>query len=1025
MNIKTNINLLALVQTMIAEIKSNWKSPFASPVVIFSDSKLEQWFKFYWMKQSGDVLMNLEMVRLNNFLLECVGYDGNVLKDALLRDLLIIKLTEKDTNGNYYYKSLDASVDKYLTNDGKINEPHLFDFASQMAQLFLDYEISRPSEINSQWGQGLPCKWQNTLYNDVIGIGGITVGQIEYKTLFQAYKAKNSEVTLPNKYKGRPIMLLGFSGMGELHREMLGKIDTNNCISFYLQTANITNSPYKEWAVAGYDNYKKYCNDDLQGADLTLKKDIISSYKKCPSKLREIEVLYSSICKLIQGGAAPQDILVVAPNIGDYRSAISQVFDQNKGDGEKTKKGEIRPLRMPYVITDYASSMSYVADAVNVLIGILYDGKLSRSSVFALLRNPLVQYVRGISNDEVSVWLKWVEEMNIYRDRCDIKDWENAKQRLLVARLTSDIVKLTEGDYQPYENLDTQNDASLYCFIALIDELYEWCALSPKDEIDNNSLEIIDRCITSFTHKSGDLPDEFETEGMVYASVKGYINQLHRLYDDKKCSSLPTRIICFGLSSNANGTTLNVGKVFVDGVTFSNIVPNRVMSAKHLFMIGMDSKAFPRQEKKNALDCRTPIAGEHNITERALDTFLCLINAAETISVSYVYRDLKKDDKFYPSTPVQELMTTLGIVEETIDIDEKRDVADLFTHRELRNKVNYERLLSDNANGATTNATTPSNQNANTPERVSLYQLRQYLEDPFVAYANRLFGGDEDDVTIEDSFFEPLAIDSIMAYNLRKEYISDKLNEKNPTPGTVANKLLQNRFFTDKALAEKCAKVVVGEGDAILETIQINGLRLNLLTDQNAALECEDNGKKWLVTGRLEWHKFEENKLIVVELSNMATFMKSYVTALAVIAQDGVNENEYDIELHSINKDGNDTVKIFQTDKQTATEKLKEIYRRMFIDKYHKCVLIDSVLNGTNEDKYYGSLGNFINNKLLTSFVGAWAFFQHKDMFNAYNDIGYTDESFKSEYEAEVKAHSYLVVFAQQNQTTEDEDGII
>lgn len=1017
MNIVTNIELSKLANSLIEKIKDSWKSPFTSPVVIFSDSKLEQWFKFYWMKRSGEVLMNLDMVRLDTFLLECVGYEGGVLREELLRDMMIIKLVEKDDNGDCYYKSLGSSVVNYLAQDNGVNEAHLFDFASQMAHLFLDYEITRPGEIiyekgNVEFGKDLNSEWQQKLYNDIIGTEGVKVGETTYKTLFQAYRGNDSNVKLPDKYKDREILLFGFSGIGELHREILKKAGGN--ITIYLQTGNIANEPFKKWSKAGYDHYKNYCNNaELDEKYLDFGADKVASYKKCPSKLREIEVLHSSICKLIKDGAAPQDILVVAPNIGDYRTAISQVFDQNKGDGEKTKKGEQRPLRMPYVITDYVSSMSYVAEAVNILVGILYDGKLSRQNIFPLLRNPLVQHVRGISNDEVTTWLKWVEEMNIYRDRGDKKDWENAKQRLLVARLTTQIVNLTEGDYEPYENLETQNDASLNRFISFIDDLYEWCGLSQKNDIDEGGLKILDECITSFTHRGGDLPEELEAEALVYSAVKGYINHLRRLYDAKMCESMPTRIICFGLCSKANGTSLNVGKVFIEGVTFSNIVPNRVMSAKHLFMIGMDSKSFPRQEKNNVLDIRVAKEGEHNATERALDTFLCLLNAAEKIHISYVHRDLKKDDQFYPATPVQELIAEMKMEVKTIGIDETRDVDELFTHRELRNKANYERLISSMVTEESQQANQSSGVNSEAPDRVSLYQLRQYLEDPFVAYANRLFGGDEEDVTTEDSFFEPQEIDTLMTYNLRKEYVSDMLKGDAPTVETIVNKLLQNRFFTDKALAEKCANVVVGESNAISEAMQGNGLASGLLLDQNATLECEDKGKKWLVTGRLEWHKFEENKLIVVELSNKATFMKSYVTALVVIAQKDDEETEFKIELHSINKKGEDESKEFSIRKNTATKKLKDIYKRMFSEKYHKCVLIDSVLNGTNNDKYYGSLGGFINNKLLASFGGAWAFFQHKDMFNAYKDIGYDEGTFVAEYQKEVEAHGVLIKFVE------------
>lgn len=994
MDVITDINLSSLADKMIQKIQDSWKSPFSSPVVIFSDSKLEQWFRFYWMRQSNEVLLNLDMVRLNTFLFECVGYEGNVLNEGLLRDLLIAKLIKDD-----YCLCLDDSVRKYLTgNNESINHAHLFDFASQMATLLLDYEITKPEEFiyNSKgikFGDGLNSKWQEKLYYDLIGKDGIKIGDTDYKTLFQAYKVKGSKVIVPEKYKGRDVFMFGFSGLGELHLEILKKIDGIN-MTLYLQTGNITNEPYKKWTRAGYDHYLKCTNVPLADRKYELegKNKKYDGYFRCPSKLREIERLYSSICQLIQDGyATPQDILVVAPNIGEYRNAISQVFDANKGDGSKDVAN---PLRVPYVITDYTSSLSFVAEAVNSLVGMLYDKNLSRDRVFNLLRNPIVQYVRGISDDEVTTWLSWVEDMNVYRDRNNIKDWEYAKKRLLLSRLSTDMVTLEGVNYRSYSTIDTQNDGALYRFISVVDDLYEWCGL--PDDIKKDDLSRLDELLASFIHRGGDLPKDLVNEGFVYAAVKGYINQLCKLFNNGIYDRIPLEIICLNLGSNANCTSLNVGMVFVDGVTFSSIVPNRVMPSKYLFMIGMDSKSFPHQGKDNELDYRVKKDVDHSLAERELDAFFCMINAAENVRISYVYRDLKNDDMFFPASPVQELFMNADA--QVVSVDETRDWNELFTSREWRNKANYDLLLR-NTKEVKKNSISSYSKNKDLPDKVSISQLRDYLVDPFVAYVNRLFGCDDDnEAEAEAASLEQHTVGVMMNAALCKEYVKRSLKGQN---FDVKQELLDSHYFTDEHLADKWAGNVVDKCKKPIEYIK--GLNLGSLEiDQNVSLELQCNDNTWRVTGDLGVFKLTENKLVVIELSSTNFLISAYIKALVIVAQKGTDGTLYEVELHSLQE----RVLVTSFVKAKAIDILQKIYNRMFVDKFHKCVLFKNVQNGSD----YKNMDSFVDD-LKNEYNGPWKYFCYKDMFNIYEDVGYSEEKFLEEYVYEVEEHRKLFLF--------------
>ena len=136
-NVYTSWDLTLLADKLIEKINESWKNPFRSPAVVFTDPKTEQWFKLLWLKNkaSGNsILMNLKTLRIQQFLFDLVALtDSEKLSVELLRDVIISKLTEKNSDGKYYFETLGApAVEVYLTSqasDSKINANHLYDFS--------------------------------------------------------------------------------------------------------------------------------------------------------------------------------------------------------------------------------------------------------------------------------------------------------------------------------------------------------------------------------------------------------------------------------------------------------------------------------------------------------------------------------------------------------------------------------------------------------------------------------------------------------------------------------------------------------------------------------------------------------------------------------------------------------------------------------------------------------------------------------------------------------------------------------
>ena len=302
LHLKFALNLEHLADEMMEKMKESWNDPFNSPVVIFPDPKLEQWFRLRWMKKYG-VLANLNKSTIDRFLFDIlVGNNSKrqKLTADMLRNVILAYLMKKDSDGKYNYELLDAEVSRYLNveykkEDGsigyKLDENHLFDFASKMASLFLEYETSRPKGFVSKdvglldkWAQGTGEnslffaegihdtnrkgsvekreKWQRKLYSAIFhqpseGEDSLLTKvfraisadkqenvELEYLTIPFLYKAcvKNEAPSfnlekLPKDVDNRPlpVFIFGLSGMGQFYRVILEKYAKEYDVYAYIQ----------------------------------------------------------------------------------------------------------------------------------------------------------------------------------------------------------------------------------------------------------------------------------------------------------------------------------------------------------------------------------------------------------------------------------------------------------------------------------------------------------------------------------------------------------------------------------------------------------------------------------------------------------------------------------------------------------------------------------------------------------------------------------------------------------------------
>ena len=1114
-----------LFQKMAFVMDGAWDCPFDPPTVIFPDGKVEQWFKINWMRKNGGrVLMNMKSDRIENFLYSTLAsslepgerwYD--VLEAEFLRNRIMTKLVSDGGGMKYYENPVFSAVRRYITDEsGNVDIVRLYDFSYSMADIFLEYENSRSTEFVSAWRNGKRFfesedenvssdedvfsdeNWQMKLYRDCVGDCD-KAGKISLAVLADKIFSDGKKIGKSN----RKIIIFGFSGMGQLYRNLLKKISEESGmeISVFIQAAGSEsvsekngNPLLEKWGEEGRLNLSLFAenpggsenivcervsavseskNETLQkekcdsktvlqvvkekiesgdGNPVARSLDSSLSVSRCASRFREIEDVHSKICSIIAIANANansnadsdsesvvkySDFLVVAPDIEKYRVPILQVFSSG-GDGFP---------RIPCVIADYSSANSSTAEALEILLSVLEKDSLRRADFFSLLRNPVVQSARGITDEDVAAFSAWASSMNAFRDRNDgeneVEEWKDAAKRMLLSRLTDRAV----GEYLPFSDIESADGDRLFKFVDAIDSLEDFrksFSLSRNEDFDSEKMTEFSKKIEGLIKVSDNDDDdknkELSGERNVFAKIRAEINRQRRT-SNAFGVKMNSRGFFFALLDSASSASGNSSESLTGGVTFRSLNPNCIVGAKHVFFIGMDSSSFPGIDRESECDLRKrsgcSVVGDESVVRRNKNAFLCSLMAAKkSFHASYVHRDLKKDEDFYRAQVLNDLFSfVLGSsskiedAEKELSIDEKRGWSELFTKRGFRNKRNFLRLSDSSLEDSEEEKTlSPANESSELPEKVSVWQLKQFLTDPFVFGASGIMNTDEDDSFEETFEFEPVALNALeksfalkkLVWSILEKTDSDsERNSKNPAEKIesmvekLSGEMKSMNILPDGVFGKVAFSDVTECGKSVASLVLSDCASLPFNFDCNTELSLETkSGNRWRLSARHQPFAWSENengqkKLTIIDIIDVSNskkisldkFLSPYLSALSLIAKNKIENCEVLMKIyHPSEKNpafATGDSKKFELDFAKAESLLNEMYSLAFEKKYRKCVPLE--LFEKEIDSLYA-----LKDELLGQY-GAWQYFPKKYMFDVFKDIGFSFDDFeKSDEEMSV-----------------------
>ena len=819
-----------------------------------------------------------------------------------------------------------------------------------------------------------------------------------------------------------------------------------------------------------------------------LKTDHSLTITAAPSKIREVEHLHSQICRLLQGtdghaGARLRDILVVAPDIHAYRTAICQIFgaehtlvEENRQHKHDPEKSPTPALHIPFTIIDGAAIESLTARALDALFRIMGNHTLSRPDFFELVRNPLVQNVRGIQPDEVGAWETWLTNMRVFRDReipirlqdgekarLKYDDWKTGIKRLLLSRLTDCRVCDENDILMPYADLESSNNDALCRCIDAIDALEDLCQKCherqdglTEDDLDNWLIPYLNAWI-SMSHA----PRELNAENIIYKNVAEALDMLRSQYR-VGLEKISWKCIEQTLREAAVSSEYTLGSLFVNGLTFMNFTANRILPIKHIFFLGMDATSFPGRDSENSLDLRlkAPWPGDNKNAYKNRYAFLCqLMNTSESLHMSYVHKNLQKDEEFFPSSIIHDLLDFCDAQAQkedkanTIDVvplDETRPIHDLFTARAFRNFKIHQCMTTPTGQPSHFCDAPPAVSLNALPERVSLSKLKKYLDDPFQFRVGELLQTDDADVDPEKLVYEPIDIEKIELLDIIKaasEAILQHVPEDNadtaqqPIDQIIPSdtlrdaiqktmqgfmKDLRERGFRTAMLYEKQIENKVHQGAIRVSSFLLANNLARLDDDSTIDLVMVQNiydasghslgTKQWQLQGKADWHVWHENQLDLAHVSLKADdktykFLTPFVHALALVLKKGracdAMDTPIPVSLYNCGIDGSTAhTRTFEITANEAEQTLQKIYRYAYIEQFAKAAPIQLLENktvkksGNTEDietkPQIHSLDEL--KEKLGEQQGHWRYFNKGMLFDLNTDIGYTSGRFEEEW---------------------------
>jgi len=400
--------------------------------------------------------------------------------------------------------------------------------------------------------------------------------------------------------------------------------------------------------------------------DGNIKNDRSLQILACPDMSREVEELREQILDIVHEGKIENfcGIAVYMPDTNKYLPHIRRVF------GAKAQHDN---EYIPFTVLGASGGASLTARGWVTLLDII-GGEFNRARIFELLRNPVVRESRKLSDKDVWTWEQWAEHYGMFRGF-------NAEQRKSAGDICGHIPESVADTFTAHtfehgiervlskvaadENGTESDDSTVFaerkksaeCFLSLLSELNELSAKFTNGSPALDVCEAVDSFHSAIELWLGTPPKDNRAETLVKREALNGLERIKLRNTPAKQGGI-TRDEFIALARGCVPEELAAPSSAWTGITFAPLRSSMVLPHRVIFVLGLDATEFPGTNESGSwnLLARKRIIGDSDRVRDNRFAFLELMHAAkERLVLSFVARNMQKDEQLQPSSVIPEL----------------------------------------------------------------------------------------------------------------------------------------------------------------------------------------------------------------------------------------------------------------------------------------------------------------------------------------------------------------------------------
>ena len=384
---------------------------------------------------------------------------------------------------------------------------------------------------------------------------------------------------------------------------------------------------------------------------------------QCHSEMREVEVLHDQLRDMLaqNPGMNPRDIVVMMPRVAPYVGAIHAVFNSVAAKD-----------RLDYHITDRTQAEE--SPLLNSFISLLQlpDSRLPLSDVMALLEVPALQRRFGLDADAYATLKRWLVDSGVrwglnalHRQQLGLPaygeaSWQFGRDRLLAgyafhadAAAASPLLALNGLAVHPYDHIEGGNSELLNSFLLFWSKLEKWRKALGESATAAAWAEKLRALLEDF-FEAGE-----EQEHIALKAARECIHALDEVHEKQWYSGeIPLRVLR-DVVKPALQKSASSQNPWQEGIKFCSLMPMRGVPFQVVYILGMNMDDYPRRIDKRSFDLMRLAHRRGDRASRIDDRWLfleALLSARQYFHVSYIARDIHRNEKREPSVVLSELL---------------------------------------------------------------------------------------------------------------------------------------------------------------------------------------------------------------------------------------------------------------------------------------------------------------------------------------------------------------------------------